>query len=363
MTNALERLKTQRAARWFGRRQSRAGRAAWLAAVVLTAACSSTGGGREKPDWVDGAAAQYPAGQYLLGRGSADSVDLAQERARADLAKVFEVTIAVDGSDTQRAKGEGGVMRYEAASEQRIVTRTEQVISGLRIAELWSAPPVAGAGGGRQHALAVLPRLPAGVALRQEIAQRDEAIEREVLRARAATDALERAGHAARALTLARERAGFDKALRVVDLSGRGVETTLGVARLQSDLDEQLTRLALIPALETSGPFEADNLLPLVKGAVASAGFLAADDAGAATAYALKVSTQLDEEFLEGWHWVRGNVELRVVDAAGRVRGSKAWPLKVSAQEQSAARARTMLELERLLKAQLRGAVLGFVGA
>lgn len=359
MTNAWRWQNTQRAARWLGR-QSLAVRGACLAAM-LTAACSSTGGSRDKPDWVDGAAAQYPAGQYLLGRGSADSLDLAQERARADLAKVFEVTIAVDGSDTQRAKGEGGVMRYEAASEQRIVTRTEQVISGLRIAELWSAPPTAA--GGRQHALAVLPRLPAGVALRQEIAQRDEAIEREVLRARAATDALERAGHAARALALARERAGFDKTLRVVDLSGRGVDTTLGVARLQSDLDEQLTRLALIPALETSGPFEAENLLPLVKGAVASAGFLAADEAGAATAYALKVNTQLDEEFLEGWHWVRGNVELRVVDAAGRVRGSKVWPVKVSAQEQSAARARTMLELERLLKAQLRGAVLAFVGA
>lgn len=365
MTSDVDR-QGARASRSCARQRGLAGRFAWFAAAALgaafAAACSSTGG-RDQPDWVDGSAAQYPAGQYLLGRGSAESVDLAQERARADLAKVFEVAIAVDGSDIQRAKGQDGAMRYEAASEQRIVTRTDQVISGLRIAELWSEPVPAASGKGRQHALAVLPRLQAGVALRQEIAARDEAIERQVLRARAATDALQRAGLAARALVLARERAGFDKSLRVVDPGGRGVDTTLGVARLQADLDEQLKRLALIPALSASGPFDAASLLPLVQGAIASAGFLASDDAGAATAYAVKVNARLTEEYLEGWHWVRGNVELSVVDAAGRVRGSKAWPVKASAQEQSAARARTLLEIERLLKDELRSAVLGFIAA
>lgn len=342
----------------------RASVATWsgaLALALLGAACSTPGGsGPGQPDWVDGPAAQYPAGQFLLGRGSAESVELAQERARADLAKIFEVAIAVEASDTQRAKGEGGVMRYEAASEQRIVTRTDQVISGLRIAELWKAPDLEKGGSGRQYALAVLPRLPAGMALRQEIAARDDAIRQEVLRARAASDALERAGLASRALALARQRAGFEQSLRVVDLGGRGVATEFSVARLQADRDEQLSRLALIPTLESSGPLDAASLWPLIKGAIAESGFRSAEVAGA-TAYALKLRARLDEEYLEGWHWVRGNLELSLVDTAGRVRGSTAWPIKVSAQEASAARARSVLEIERLLKRELRPAVLGFV--
>lgn len=345
----------------FWRRAKACG--AMLALALFGAACSTPGGtGPGQPDWVDGSAAQYPAGQFLLGRGSAESVELAQERARADLAKIFEVSIAVEASDTQRAKGEGGVMRYEAASEQRIVTRTDRVISGIRIAELWKAPELEKGGSGRQYALAVLPRLQAGMALRQEIADRDEAIRQTVSRARAAGDALERAGLASRALVMARERAGFEQSLRVVDLGGRGVDTEFSVARLQADRDEQLTRLALIPTLESSGPLDAASLWPLIRGAIAESGFRSAEATGA-TSYALKLRVRLDEQYLEGWYWVRGNLELSLVDASGRVRGSTAWPLKASAQEAPAARARGVLEIERLLKRELRPAVLGFAAS
>lgn len=339
----------------------RAGTAGLLA--VFLAACSSSGGiAQRQPDWVDGPAAKYPAGEFLLGRGSADSVELAQERARADLAKVFEVSIVVEGSDSQRAKNEGGAMQYEAASEQRIVTRTDRVISGLRIAELWKAP-AGESGPGRQHALAVLPRLQAGIGLRQEIAARDEAIERELQRARASADALDRAGLASRALLLAQQRAGFEQSLRVVDLTGRGIDPAHSVSRLRSELAELLKRITLQPALVSSGPFDEASLLPLLKGAIAESGFLAAEAGGPATAYALKLNTRLNEQDLEGWHWVRGNVELSLVDAAGRVRGTQSWPLKVSAQETKPARARALLEIERLLKQELRGAVLGFAAS
>lgn len=335
---------------------------AMLALALFGAACSTPGGsGPGQPDWVDGPAAQYPAGQFLLGRGGAESVDLAQERARADLAKIFEVSIAVEASDTQRAKGEGGVMRYEAASEQRIVTRTDRVISGISIAELWKAPELEKGGSGRQHALAVLPRLQAGMALRQEIAEHDEAIRLQVSRARAADDAFERAGLASRALALARERAGFEQSLRVVDLGGRGVDTEFSVSRLQADLDEQLSRLALVPFLETSGPLDEASLWPLIKGAIAESGFRTRELTGVTTSYQLKLRTRFKEQYLEGWHWVRGNLELSLVDAAGRVRGSTAWPIKLSAQEASVARSRSVLEIERLLKRELRPAVLGFV--
>jgi len=340
-------------------------RSALLAAVavLVAAGCGSMGGGsKAKPDWVDGPATHYPAGDFLLGRGSAESVDLAQERARADLAKIFEVTVQAESSDLQRSKREGDQIIYDASSEQRVVTRTEKVISGIRIAELWNAPAVETGGAGRQHALAVLSRQQAGNALRQEIITRDEAIGREVTRARSAEDALSRAGYASRALALARERAGFEQSLRVVDLGGRGVETQFSVARLQTDLAEQLKRVGLTPTLTASGPFDETALLPLLKGAITESGFVAGEGNGV-TVYSVRVTARMDDQFTQGWHWVRGNLELVLTDASGRVRGSKAWPLKASAQEQKAARARMLLEIEKLLKQELRPAVLGFAAS
>ena len=354
--------------------QTRAGGLRWLMAramaaslgatlIVLGAACTSTGDKtQDKPDWVDGAAARYPAGEFLLGRGNAETVELAQERARADLAKVFEISVQVDSSDSQRARHDGTATRYEAASEQRIVTRTDKVISGLRIAELWNAPASEKGAAGRQHALAVLSRGPAGKALRDEIADRDEAIRREVARARASNDALERAGLAARAVDLARQRAGFEKSLRVVDLGGRGVDAPISLARLQGDLNEQLKRVALNPALLVTGPLDEAALLTVLKGAIAQAGFMAGSEPalGSAGVYAVQIRARLDEQLIDGWHWVRGNLELTLTDSAGRVRGSQAWPVRASAQGARSARARAVLEIEQLLKQELRPAILGF---
>jgi hypothetical protein len=338
--------------------------AAWLSLALLAAGCASSSSGlREKPDWVDGPAARYPAGEFLLGRGSAETVDQAQERARADLAKVFEVAIAAESSDRQSSQGEGGSMRYESAVEQRIVSRTDQVISGMRIAELWTAPPATKGGAGRPHALAVLPRGPAALALRQEITRRDEAISRQVERARVIADPLDRAGVAGHAVDLARQRAGFEQHLRVLDLGGRGVETAYGLSRLEADFAAQLKRLVLAPTLAASGLFGEPSLMPLLRGAIVHAGFVTPEAGAEGAAYGLKVTTRLDEEDLQGWHWVRGNITVTLVDPAGRVRGSQAWPVKASAQEQPAARARTLLEIERLLKQELRPAVLAFAAS
>lgn len=369
----------------------------WRSAVLLLACFAIFGvgcgtPGKEKPDWVDGPAAQYPAGEFLHGRGDAESVELAQERARADLAKIFDVSISVEASDMQSAHSEAtgarlesgpgsgtgkvsnnpDAVRYEARSEQRIVTRTNKVVSGLRIAELWRAPPTEKTGGGRQYALAVLPRQQAGMALRQEIAERDDAINRQVQLARSANDALNRVGFARRAVDLARERAGFDKSLRVVDLGGRGIDTPMALARLSSDLDEQLKRVVLVPTLNGSGLYDDASLLLLLKGAIAESGFMIAQgDASSlaaalgekVTPYSISVSVQVNDQFQEGWHWLRGNLQLTLTDASGRIRGNKSWPIKASAQEQKAARARGLLEIERLLKQEIRTAILDFAAS
>src|SRR5690349_104932 len=105
------------------------------------------------PDWVSGPAAKYPAGQYLIGRGEAASGEDARDRARADLAKTFQVDVAVESEDVQAFRAAAGGGQYEGSSTRRVATRTEQLVEGVEIAETWRDPK-----SGTYHALAALPR-------------------------------------------------------------------------------------------------------------------------------------------------------------------------------------------------------------
>jgi hypothetical protein len=315
-------------------------------ALAVLAGCATT---PRTPEWVHGAASQYPAEQYLVGRGQAPNVEQAQERARADLAKVFEVAVAVESQDVQAYKSQGGG-QYEATASRRIVTRTDQIVRGIRIAELWQDPATR-----NHHALAVLPRLQAATSLREEVAKRDEAIARHVAQARSEADPLARIGAANRALDLALERDGFQKSLKVVDITGRGVESEYAAARLRADLDELVKRVRIAPRV--SGDADADAL---ARGALAAAGFLA--ETGENPQYVLDARLKLDDLGLkDGWYWNRGAVEVTLIEAAnGRVRGTKSWNVKGSAPDRATARTRALAEADAALKKDLRATLTGF---
>lgn len=65
-----------------------------LSIIAVISACASTGKTpSDQPDWIDGDSKHYPKQLYLTGQGMADSLDNAKDRARADLAKQFEVAV------------------------------------------------------------------------------------------------------------------------------------------------------------------------------------------------------------------------------------------------------------------------------
>lgn len=324
--------------------------AAALCAVFL-AGCAST---PTTPDWVDGPSGQYPAAEFLTGRGSGPSVEQAQERARADLVKVFEMKLAVSGEDVQTYARDGEASRSAARVEQRISSSTDKVVSGVRVAELWRHPQ-----SGEQHALAVLPRLQAANGLRQEIGRLDDAVARAIGQSRAAGDSLLQAGAAQRALDLAVQREEVQRSLRVVDITGRGVEAPVSAARLKADLDELLQRVRVTARAETdSSALEFPGIL---RGALAHAGFLAA---GEQAEYVLTGRLRVDDQGRQdGWYWRRGLIEVSLTEAAsGRVRGSRTWTVKASGVEPETVRVRLLREVETVLKRDLRGTLTGFAG-
>lgn len=323
---------------------------------ALLAGCATT---PKTPDWVNGPAKAYPAAQYLIGRGDAATVEQAQDRARADLAKIFEVAVTVEFEDVQAftRRGDSGETpgQIEQRTQRRLQTRTDKIVSGIRIADLWQDPATR-----THHALAMLPRLQAGASLRQEIGALDDATRRYLEQSRQADDVLVKIGAAGRALDAQHERDGLQKSLKIVDTTGRGVEAEWSSARLRADLDELLKRLRVAVHVAADSP---EGFAPVVRGALAHAGFLI--DTADNPPYVLEAQLQAEDlGYREGWYWQRGTLVVTLRDtAAQRARGSQRWPVKASAQERATARQRLLKETDTVLKKELRAILIGFAGS
>jgi hypothetical protein len=279
----------------------------------------------------------------------------AKDRARADLAKIFQVAVAVDSEDVQSFKSDSGVAggagQYAGESSRRITTRTDQIIRGIQIAEIWQDPVSK-----TQYVLAVLPRLQAAASLRQQINQLDDATQGSVDQSRKNSDLFIKIAAASKALESQMEREGLQKALQVVDITGRGVEPKYNSGRLKVDMDDLLKRVRVAPkVLEGSAP----GLDEVVAGALSRAGFMI--DTGEKPDFLLKASLQLaDLGLKDGWYWQRGNLEISVSEAAtGRVRGTQRWPIKGTATDKASAIRRALDEADAVLKKELGATIIG----
>ena len=319
-------------------------------ALLLVTGCAGMRS-EEPPDWVTGKSAQYPDSRYLLGHGQSADPEDARSRARADLAQIFETSVKVETSDVSRFSGAGGdgdKARAESQVARRIVTRTEQIVQGSQIAELWQDPKTR-----THHALAVLPRQQAATALRQDIETLDGATRSYMTQARSSSDLLVKAAAASRALESQAARDALQKTLRVIDATGRGVEPEFSSGQLAADLDSLLRRIRMRAQAEGA-------LDPVLAGAVAAAGFM--PEAGGDAPYVVAGSLQLDDlGLIERWYWLRGTLEVQLKEtASGRVRGTKRWEVKASGRDRATAQRRALDQADEILRRELRPTILGF---
>jgi len=320
---------------------------------LLTACASTDQGPDSQPDWVSGKSSQFPNSQYLLGRGQAAQRDAATDRARADLAKNIEVQVVAQSRDTVSAQRQtqGGKVAEESFSEaasRDIVTRTRQVIRGARVSDAWQDPQ-----SGDFHVLVTLNRAQAARRLRDEISLLDDRTRTAIERARQTDDLLQKIAAAQRAVDAQLQRNELQRVLRVVGLSGQGVPPKWSQADLQAELLDLQSRLKI--------RVQADDgaLASVVAGGLTAAGFMTGSEEEAL--YTLRADFASGPvERREGWYWLRGNLELKLVDRGDNIRGTVSWPLKVSAQEKALLQQRLMQLIDRTLEDELRMVILGF---
>lgn len=287
---------------------------------LLLAACAG-----RPPVWIGGESEKYPAAVYLTGVGSDADRGRAEDRARAEIAKIFRVEIlARDSSGESHWLARAGSVAEEEYRQQvqaELTATTDKVLAGVRIAEVWQEKKTE-----KYYALAVLDRLRAAQALRYEIDEIDREAASLVRQAEVQTSPLRRLGRYLAALRALDGRRGLAADLRIVDPSGLVPEPPFAPAEIAARVDRSaadirigvefaqdrdgIVRGSLVRALAGLGlqlapPLEQDLL---VRGDVSIERYVAAP-----------------------WHWAVASAQVEFVAADGSVLEA----LRTSAREGS----------------------------
>ena len=283
-----------------------------LLGLVLTA-CSS-----KQPDWVDTPTEQYPQKRYLSAVGEADSRSAADNRALANLAKIFEVAISdrsLDFSQSRVSADQSGSTISNVQSAGRFVTtEARQILEGAQLVESWQGEA------GRTYSLAVLEKAPATRRLREDVRGADRQIaDRVNYASNLAPNPVVALAALEQARKIETERSNLNRNLAVV--SGKGIKAPHDQASL-----EKMLRNALA-TLHFDAEADSPQLQQKLESAIAALGITLDSKAP----YRLMASLDTEPvQLKQGWYWLRGSTQLSL-DYQGETLAEKRWPLKVSA--------------------------------
>ena len=223
-------------------------RAYILWSVVLAAACSAGAQKQPAPTWVtDGTSTAYPASRYMSAPACAPTRRVADDRARADLAKQFSVSISQQFGSRQTYSQYTGTGPLESISvKERTRTETTGTLEGVSIARRYAGPD-------EFCSLAVLDR---GETVRlwlERVERMDGQIAASLKSAGETSDQLERVAKLAQVAALAIQRDVLYTRLAVLGAGGEATEGKPGPVAAVTAYREARSRLSV--RTEAKGPF------------------------------------------------------------------------------------------------------------
>jgi uncharacterized protein YukE len=302
---------------------------------LALAACSS-----KQPDWVDEPTAQYPQQRYLSAVGEADDRSAADDRALANLAKIFEVSISdrsLDFSRAQLSTDESGSAASNIQTASRFLTiEARQILEGAQLVQSWQGEA------GKTYSLAVLEKAPATRRLREAVRGADRKIADRVNYAgKSAPNLVAALAALEQARKIETERENLNRNLAVV--SGRGIKASYDQASLDKLLRDALSSLHF--GAEADSP----ELLQNLESAIAELGITL----DGKSAYRLVASMDTEPvQQQQGWYWLRGSTQLSL-EHQGETLAKKRWPVKVSALDKGMVQQRAKDKLSAQMTAYL----------
>jgi hypothetical protein len=221
-----------------------------IAAGSLLAGCAWFGH-RAQPAWVEGNSGDYPADQYLLGVGQADTRPSAEERAYGAVSRIFKARVEAEAKDWEsflvlEARGKADTER-RLTLDQITRVSTDKVLESVRVLDAWMNPAT-----GQHHVLAGMQRAQAGTALTERLAELDRTIESDLSDSRQTTGTLAAIRSLRRAVKNLVLREAYNADLRVIRSSGQGTSSRYRVAELTGAL-EKFMAAHLLVGVEVQG--------------------------------------------------------------------------------------------------------------
>ena len=275
-----------------------------LLALLIAAGPPGTG---RKPAWIDRESPQWPREMYVLGVGSADDRQAAEDRARADLARVFEThvssVLAASESESSVKSDRGASHTGTVSVSDETRSTTDKVLEGVEIVEVWEDAETK-----RIYALAALDRQQAAARLDARMGALEEGAK--PLRARLeGPDKSDGLAAALRLLRVERERRAVKQELGIV-APGRAP---------RAGPPEETAARAFISGLSVAVAIKGDRN-GVVRNAVVSgltaAGFTVKPDAAQADLRGAGTLSVQSLGLKDGWYWSRANVGIALEDPA-----------------------------------------------
>ncbi len=269
-----------------------------------------------RPDWAEGESVQYPSSRYLTGVGYDADRKVSEDKARAEIAKIFVSEInsrTRSYQDYLQTSSRGKSDLEETFSIQEITdVSTKKVLSGVRIAQIYqdSGP------GQLYYALAVLDREQSAAILSDRILKLDREMEMLFDRARGEKDLLTKIKYLKQSIGKHAMREAYDTELRIVNQTGRGISPSLQFAEIKNQLDAILLREFKI-GVSVSGSRANEVQDALVQG-LTQEGFSISEDLSAANVLIRgAVEIRPLERGTGEWKYVRWRAHFDMVDKKG----------------------------------------------
>ena len=204
-------------------------------------ACSS-----KQPDWVDTPTEEYPQQRYLSAVGEADDRSTADDRALANLAKVFEVAVRDRSLDFSQARvsadQSGSTVSNVQTAARYVTTEARQILEGAQLVESWQGET------GKTYSLAVLEKAPATRRFREAVRGADRQIaDRVNYASQQAPNPVVALAALEQARKIETERSNLNRNLAVV--SGKGIKAPHDQASLRKCCAMRWQLCILMPKL------------------------------------------------------------------------------------------------------------------
>jgi hypothetical protein len=200
----------------------------------------------KRPDWIDGESVQYPSSRYLTGVGYGPDRPSAENKARAEIAKIFYSKIdsrTRSYQDYIQTTSKGKAKIEETLSIEEVTkVSSQKVLSGVRIAHVYYQTGAESL----FYALAVLNREQSARVLRDKIEELDEGIEAALANADRAEDMLTKVKYLKQSIQKHILREAYDAELRIVDRAGGGKSPPVSFTELKNKFESVLLRDFLI---------------------------------------------------------------------------------------------------------------------